>query len=137
VFLRSIKLGIVVTSWQGLFNKNFTEPPKVAVFKNRSSACLRSVIHVIPLAVALFEININLRGTYVGSNFNQQIYLQFTAKAHEVVMQASLATVLLSYLRYHVTLGDGIPFGALLGGVQFLDISYLWSAELWSAIRST
>ena len=136
LFLRSIKLGIVVVSVQGLFKRRFKEPTKTAISRNRLSALLRSLIHIPPLAVALFEIVLNLRGTYVGISFDQQTSLQFAAKAHEIVVQASLATAFLSYIRYQITIGDGLPFGALLGSVEFLQVSYLWSAELWSAVLS-
>ena len=82
------------------------------------------------------EIIVNWNGLYVGAAFSRQTYLQFAAKAHEVTFQASLAVVFLAYLRHKVTRSMGIPFGAFLGGSQFLQISYLWSAEFWSSILS-
>lgn len=100
VFLRGIGLGIVVFSFQGIFTKNFLEPEKVAISRSRITALLMSLIHVVPLGIAIFESVLNLKGHFIGKTFDKQNYLQFVAKAHEVAIQASLATILLSYIRY-------------------------------------
>ncbi|MCJ1264493.1 hypothetical protein MMC22_004365 [Lobaria immixta] len=136
LFLRGIGLGIVVTFFQGIFTKNFVEPEKVAIRQSRITALLRTLIHVVPIGVAIFEIALNLKGQFFGPTFDKQNYLQFAAKAHEIAMQASLTTVLLSYIRYQISAGKGMPFGAVLGGLQALQVSYLWSLELWSSILS-
>lgn len=137
LFLRSIGLGIVVSAFQGFFSKNFRESEKVAIRRSRVTALLRALIHAVPLSIAVFEIVINWKGHYVGAGFDMQNSLQFLAKAHEVTMQASIAAILLSYIRYQISAGEGMPFGAVLGGLQFLQISYLWSIEFWSSILAT
>lgn len=137
LFLRSIGLGIVVSAFQGFFSKSFRESEKVAIRRSRVTALLRALIHAVPLSIAIFEIVINWKGHYVGAKFDMQNSLQFVAKGHEVTMQASIAAVLLSYIRYQISAGEGMPFGAVLGGLQFLQISYLWSIELWSSILAT
>lgn len=136
LFLRSIGLGILVTAFQGFFTNNFSEPEKVAIRQSRVTALLRALIHAWPLGLAIFEIIINWKGHYVGPLFDKQNYLQFVAKAHEILMQASIATIVLSYIRYQVSAGKGMPFGAVLGALQFFQIGYLWSVEFWSAIVS-
>ena len=136
LFLRSIRLGIVVTAFQGFFTKNFSEPEKAAIRQSRVTAFLRALIHTIPLGVAIFEIVLNWKGHYVGAHFDKQNYFQFVAKGHEILMQASIATIILSYTRYQISIGKGMPFGAILGALEFLQVSYLWSVELWSAIMS-
>ena len=125
-----------MTFFQGIFTKNFLEPEKVAIRRSRTTALLRTLIHVMPIGVAIFEIVLNLKGHFVGNIFDKQSYLQFAAKAHEIAMHASIATILLSYIRYQISTGAGMPFGAVLDGLQFLQISYLWSVELWSSILS-
>ena len=117
-----------------MFRKDFSEPKKVTVLRGRVSALLRALIHVPPLAFALLEIIINLRGYYVGEDFDKQSYYQLAAKAHEIAIDASLALIVLSYIRYELTIGDGLPFGAFLGSLQFSQVSYLWSRELWSCL---
>lgn len=136
LFLRSIGLGIVVTAFQGVFTKNFREPEKVAIRRSRVTALLRTLIHAVPLGIAIFEIILNFKTKYAEREFDKQNYIQFAAKAHEIAMQVSLATILLSYLRLKIGAGKRMPFGAVLGGLEFLQISYLWSWELWSSIFS-
>ena len=136
LLLRTVGLGIVVTAFQGFFSKDFQEPEKIAIRRSRVTALLRTLIHAVPLGIAIFEIILNLKGRFIGRNFHVQNYLQFAAKAHEIAMQASIATILLSYIRFQISTGKGMPFGAVLGGLQFLQVSYLWSSELWSSILS-
>lgn len=136
LFLRTIGLGIVVTAFQGFLTKNFSEPEKIAIRQNRVTALLRALIHALPLGLAIFEIVLNWKSHYVGAFFVKQNYFQFVAKTHEILMQASIATVVLSYIRYQISSSKGMPFGAVLGALQFLQISYLWSMEFWSAIMS-
>lgn len=134
LFLKSVGLGAIVTTFRG-FRKNYSEPAKIAIHKSRLTAIIRSLIHILPVAVALMEIILNWKSHYIGGSFTKQGYYQFAAKAHELVMQTSLASILLSYIRYELA-NKGIPFGAFLGGLQFLQLSYLWSTELWSSLFS-
>ena len=137
VFLRSIGLGIIVASYEGAFNKDFTEPKKTAIRQNRSTALLKSLIHVLPIGFALFEIVTNLHGQYIGETFSKQSYYQIVAKVHEILIEASLASIVLSFVRAKVTDTEGLPYGAFLGGLEFLSVSYLWSRELWSSVFTT
>lgn len=117
LFLRSIGLGILVTAFQGFFTSSFLEPEKVAIRQSRVTALLRALIHVVPLGLAIFEIILNWKGRYVGKDFTKQNILQFVAKGHEILMQASIATIILSYIRYQISVGKGMPFGAMLGAL--------------------
>ena len=116
LFLRGIGLGIVVTFFRGIFTKDFLEPEKVAIRRSRITALLRTLIHVVPVGLAIFEIVLNLKGHFVGKTFDKQSHLQFVAKAHEISMQASLATIILSYIRHQISTSKGMPFGAFLSG---------------------
>lgn len=136
MFLRGIGLGIIPTILQGLFRKDFFEPQKIAIHGSRVTALFRAVIHLLPIAVALMEIILNWKGRYLGRTFDKQNYYQFAAKAHEIVIQASLSSIALSYIRFQLTFGDGLPFGAFLSALQVTQISYLWSTELWSSVFS-
>ena len=136
IFLKSIGLGIIVSTYQAIFRKGFSEPKKVTIRRSRITSFFTSLIHVIPLAIALYEIVLNLRGRYVGEYFTQQAYYQLAAKAHEILIDASLSSIVLTYIRRELTNGDGLPFGAFLASLQFLSVSYLWSRELWSSTLS-
>ncbi|KAI9884309.1 MAG: hypothetical protein M1823_003895 [Watsoniomyces obsoletus] len=61
---------------------------------------------------------------------------QFVAKLHELTVNASLAAMIFYYIRQELALGRGVPFGAIFAGLQFRDISFLWSPEFWGTVLS-
>ena len=116
--------------------KTCEEHTKIAIRKSRTIALLRAVIHIVPVSVALWEISLNLSTYYVGATIQSQAYYQFAAKVHEMSAQASLAAIVFSYVSHEMSLGQGLPFGALFSGLQVSQPSYLWSMELWGSICS-
>lgn len=120
------------------------ERKKVALCQNRWTATARCLIHIVPSVLSLTIVILNLKGYYIGdelagpSGYDSQKLgaLQFAAKLHELTIHASIAAMVLSYLRYELALGKGLPFGAMLAGNQFTDLSFLWSIELWGALSS-
>ena len=116
--------------------RGYTEQTKIAIRKSRTTALLRSLIHIIPVTLALWEIVLNWNTYFVGYNVYNLAYYQFGAKLHEIAIQASLSAVIFSYVRYELVLGDGIPFGALFSGLQISQASYFWSMEFWGTICS-
>lgn len=44
--------------------------------------------------------------------------------------------MLLSYIRYELLFGYGLPFGAVVAGQRFTELSYLWHNDFWAAILS-
>jgi hypothetical protein len=101
-------------------------------------------IHFIPIAATTVICYLALAGYYVGSELtgpgNQDdakfIGLLFAAKLHELTINASLTAVISSFVRYRLAVAGGLPFGALFTGLQFQQISFLWSMELWGAARA-
>jgi hypothetical protein len=120
-----------------LFAAKIAEHAKIAVHKNRLTSVLRALIHLVPVCVAVTLIALNCHQLYLGPYLNNISLLQFAAKLHELIMQASLAAILLTYIRYELALGVGLPFGALFSGLLITQISYLWSLEFWGSISST
>ena len=108
-------------------------------------ACLAGSIHIIPIVAAMVLVILNWRGYYIGGELAgavgqddaKFIALQFAAKLHELTISASLTTVILSYIRHELIEDTGLPFGAIVAGLQFKDISYLWSMEFWGAVRAS
>ena len=113
------------------------EPLKTAIQRSRFKAFLRALIHVIPVGVALWLVALNWNMYYVGSFARNQLLYQLGAKIHEMTIQASLAAIIFSHVRHELTLGKGVPFGALFSGLQINQISYLWSMELWGSMKSS
>ena len=107
-------------------------------------ALLFGSVHFIPIAAAFVLIILNWRGYYIGGELAgavgqddaKFIGLQFAAKLHELTITASLTAVIFSYLRHELVTDSGLPFGAIMAGFQFKDISYLWSMEFWGATRA-
>ena len=140
IIFRALGLNIAISSIQSLQRKKngpSVEQIKIAVRRNRTTALLRALIHVVPVGVALWEIALNWNTYYVGSTIYNQIYYQIGAKAHEITLQASLAAIVFSFIRYEMVSGKGLPFGTLFSGLQLSQVSYLWSMEFWGSIRST
>ena len=124
--------------------KRIPEPKKIAIRKDRRMAMLAGSIHFIPVAATIIICYLNLAGYYIGSELtgisnqdNQKfIGLQFAAKLHELMINASLTAVIFSFIRYQLAIAGGLPFGALFTGLQFQEINFLWSMELWGAARA-
>lgn len=101
-------------------------------------------IHFLPIAAAFFLVAFNWRGYYIGGELAgavgqddaKFIGLQFAAKLHELTITASLTAVIFSYIRHELVADSGLPFGAIMAGFQFKEISYLWSMEFWGVIRA-
>ena len=99
-------------------------------------AVLRSLVHIVPVSIALWLVVLNWATYYVGSFTYDQVYYQVGAKALEIMIQASLAAIVLGYIRHELVLGKGLPFGTIFSGLQVNQISYLWSMEFWGSIGS-
>lgn len=110
--------------------KGYDEPTKIAIRKSRTTALTRGLIHIIPVGVALWEIIINWNTYWLGAAIRNQAYYQFGAKVHEMTAQASLAAIVFSYIRYEMSLGQGLPFGAMFSGLQISQASYCWNLNL-------
>lgn len=118
------------------FGKGFEEQTKIAIRKSRSAALLRASVRVVTVGIAIWEVTLNWNTNYLGSTAFWLVYNQIAAKAHEMTIQASLATIIFSYVRHQMVLGNGIPFGALFSGLQINQLSHLWSMELWGSVVS-
>jgi hypothetical protein len=96
-------------------------------------AALNSLLHVIPLAVAGTLLGLHWSKYWVGPVLDDATSLQFAAKLHELLMQASLVDVLLYIIR-NQALNGYLPLGALAGAAQAPQLSYLWSLDFFSAL---
>jgi hypothetical protein len=131
-FFRALGLGLV----PALFTRSTSECMKVALKKGRLISIIRALIHLLPVGGATILIYLNWRGLYLGAYLKNISLLQFAAKLHELTIQASLAAILFTYIRHELALGVGLPFGALLSGLQITQVSSLWSMEFWGSASS-
>jgi hypothetical protein len=121
---------------------NIEEEKKPVIDRSRGLAFLRCFVHIIPVAACCVLVAFNTKSYYIGGNLagpiapdNEKLFgLQFAAKVLELFALASIGAILLTHLRKELTLGEGLPFGAIFSAQQFHDISILWSLELWGTI---
>lgn len=97
---------------------------------------MRNLVHIIPFGFALFEIVLNWNVYYVGTQPYGAAVYQIIAKAHEILIQASVTAIVFSAIRRELAYGQGLPFGFLFSGLQITQVSYLWSMELWGAMKA-
>ncbi|KJX97936.1 hypothetical protein TI39_contig452g00016 [Zymoseptoria brevis] len=120
------------------------ETEKVAFSKSRRLVMVRSLLHLLPVAIAVILIYFNIWQYYVGGELagptgqdSQKLgALQFAGKLHELMMLATISAIVFSYIRAQLTFGEGVSIGTLLAGHQFSTISNLWSMEFWCAVYS-
>lgn len=118
------------------FNED-QERAQVAIYKNRWLAPLFAIPHLVPLTGALALIALNIQGRLLGEiSSSTTTALQFVAKTFELLMQASLATILLGAVRISLTLDQPVALGVVSAPLRTTDVSYLWSLDLWGAVTS-
>ena len=62
--------------------------------------------------------------------------LQVAAKMQEMLIDASLAALVIEVIRDDMLYGDGVPLGWIGGGFLFTSLSYFWSADFWCSFSS-
>lgn len=112
-----------------------TEYRKVALHHNRALAAAYSLLHLVPLTVAITLVILQWTSPLVSYWDDYSTALQFAAKIHELAMQASLIEVLLCLIRTRLV-DDLVPLGALTCVMQATQLSYLWSLDFFSIFRS-
>ncbi|CAD6577447.1 MAG: hypothetical protein ASARMPRED_008282 [Alectoria sarmentosa] len=111
-----------------MVGKGYTEPTKIAIRRSRTTALLRTLIHVIPVGVALWEIVLNWNTYFVGYAIYNQAYYQFGAKAHEIAIEASLSAVIFS------TNASEVPLQCLNASISEI-YTYACPFHGWEAIQ--
>lgn len=115
--------------------KTKKQRPGVAL-RQRIFALGRSLlIHALPLAGALALIIVNVSGRFWSDNVPMVAGLQFLAKAHEILMQASISMVMLAYIHFLFQSGKA-PYGSLFSYYNISPLAYLASPEFYAALTT-
>ncbi|KAG9508134.1 hypothetical protein J7337_001697 [Fusarium musae] len=125
-FLRTIGLKVVT-----FFNRE--EKPKVLIKKSRPVAIARCAVHVIPALLTIGLSAVNFVGFFIGGELqgkqNDDSFklglLQIATKVQELLIVASIGTIIFHCLRSEVMFGPGLPLGLLVSGYSFSSISYV------------
>jgi hypothetical protein len=135
-FLRHIRLLFPGSFFgYGLPWRYSTEQRKVAAYQSRRMAALVSLLHLVPLGGATTLLALFWTEYWIGREPVALTALQFVAKLHEILMQASLVDILVYFIRSQALQGY-IPLGALSAAAQASQLSYLWSLDFVSALGS-
>ena len=107
------------------------EPRKVAVDGRRWVALLRCIPHLVPLSATIAILCLNIYNLYFQDlgRPNQSTILQafqYAAKAHELLMVASLASIVLHRIQYNLSISKGVPFGFLSASYQLSDPLFIF-----------
>ncbi|OQV00450.1 hypothetical protein CLAIMM_05942 [Cladophialophora immunda] len=132
--LRKAKLQILpqLTKWKG-----HREEPKVVMYKNRGIALLDILTNAVSLGGVLTLLVLNINTLFIGSLSTSAVAaFQFAAKLLELLMQASLAVVMLDAIRWQIVRNQDLPLGGLVAPLRTTDVSYLWSLEFWGSLTS-
>jgi hypothetical protein len=108
------------------------EPAKPVIQTSLSTALTRCCVHILPILVSITIVSLNLGHIFLGSTIPGIILdnsiaiaiFQVLAKLQELLIIASLATLVFEVVRDLMIFGDGVPLGFLGSGFMFSDISY-------------
>lgn len=125
-FLRHVRLLLPVVLVGRAFSwMSPIEQRMVAAYQSRRMAILNSLLHLVPFLGATALLVLFWTKHWVGGASDNATTLQFVAKFHELLMQASLVDILLYVIRAQALEGY-VPLGVLPGAAQAPQISYLW-----------
>ena len=141
-FLRTLGLD-VVSFFARTIRPNHFEKPKIAISDSVWVALSRCSIHLLPVAVSIYLITLNLNGRYVGRHLPWSeddhgdsvalAFIQIAAKIQELLVMASIAVAILHTTVDALTNEHGLPLGLSTSGFSFARISYFWSPAFWGA----
>lgn len=140
---RAIGLEIINVLARTKRHPRLVEPPKPVISSSRRLGLARCAVHLLPAAVSAVLITLSVKQYYIGFHLQGIItdddtnlaLLQIAAKAQELLMTASISTIVFHMIRSELIYGDGVPLGWLGSGFSFTGLSYFWSPEFWYSLR--
>ncbi|KAL8690965.1 MAG: hypothetical protein Q9218_003703 [Villophora microphyllina] len=117
------------------------EPEKVAVAQRRWIIVLYCFAHMIPVVITLVLLYLNIRGIYwqdLGHPNQNSILqaLQYAAKAHEVMIAASLAAIAIFRIQHDLTDRNGVPLGFLSAGFLLDSPTFILSRQFLGGVTA-
>ncbi|KAH6898016.1 hypothetical protein B0T10DRAFT_543067 [Thelonectria olida] len=112
------------------------------IVKDRLAATLTAMIH-LPAVAGVITLSFYIwKNYYIGKelqgapnhDIEKKLGIQFAAKLMELFITLSLSSILFAMVRHEFTIGEGVPYGALVAGQQITEISFLWSTEFFTIV---
>jgi hypothetical protein len=111
------------------------EDTKTVISYSRLTALRRATIHIAPISITLYVLSLSFRSTYLESLKNNPDAntilnaLQFVAKLHEVLICASISSIVLWQIQHGLLNSSGVPLGLLTSAFRLSDALYIFSKE--------
>ena len=114
------------------------EKPKELFVKDYRLSLLGCLIHLLPLGLTVYVLQLNYRSVYwadvITPNLNAKLNaFQFAAKLYEVLVNASLISILIYALKINLC-NEGVPLGSLIASYEMNQISCLWTLAFWGGL---
>lgn len=112
------------------------------IVKDRLAATLTALIH-LPAVAGVITLSFYIwKNYYIGKELQgapnhdveKKLGIQLAAKLMELFITLSLSSILFAMIRHEFTIGEGVPYGALVAGQQITEISFLWSKEFFTMV---
>ncbi|KAH7147859.1 hypothetical protein DER46DRAFT_514185 [Fusarium sp. MPI-SDFR-AT-0072] len=116
---------------------------QVPIVKDRFTAILAALVH-LPAIAGIITLSFYIfKNYYIGKELEgkpdydveKKLGIQFAAKLMEMFIVLSLNAIVFSMIRHEFTIGQSVPYGALVAGQQISEISFLWSEEFFSIVK--
>ncbi|KAI3580111.1 hypothetical protein IWW34DRAFT_620935 [Fusarium oxysporum f. sp. albedinis] len=116
---------------------------QVPIVKDRFTAILAALVH-LPAIAGIITLSFYIfKNYYIGKELEgkpdydveKKLGIQFAAKLMEMFIVLSLNAIVFSMIRHEFTIGQSVPYGALVAGQQISEISFLWSEEFLSIVK--
>jgi hypothetical protein len=125
------------------------EPRKVAIRSGLLANLPTLLPHLIAIAATFGVVSLSYRGAYWMDLAPPQRFiaplltqsgalnaLQFAAKLHELLILASLTTIVMYAMRTHLLGQAGLPFGLIASGFQIFSGEWLRRKSFWAAWKA-
>ncbi|RGP76742.1 hypothetical protein FLONG3_5182 [Fusarium longipes] len=116
---------------------------QVPIVKDRFTAILAAMVH-LPAIAGIITLSFYIfKNYYIGKELEgkpdydveKKLGIQLAAKLMEMFIVLSLNAIVFSMIRHEFTMGQSVPYGALVAGQQISEISFLWSEEFFSILK--
>ena len=118
------------------------EPKKIAIDGRLWVAFLYCIPHAIPFTITIIILYLNFREVYwqdLGFPHQTSILqaFQYAAKAHEVMIAASLTAVVVHRIQHDLSCSGGVPFGFLTAGFRLVNPSFVFTKDFLGGVSAS
>lgn len=130
------------SKFPGSTNDGNEEPEKVIINESIPRALRRCTWHLITISFTIVIITLDLKGFYLGADLMSPVrsetmnlmLLQLAAKAHEIMIVASLGLIVFHFARDELLFGDGLPLGLIGSGLTFNNLGFFFTKEFYGTL---